>query len=57
VDAKDVVRQGDKGGWRGVERACPHSDSHRWSRIRRTMSHRDESSGWCGAGVKGWLPT
>ena len=23
VEAKDEVRQGDKGGWRGVERTCP----------------------------------
>ena len=35
VKAKDDVSQGDKGGWRGVERACPDSDSHRWSRIKR----------------------
>ena len=36
VEAKDEVRQGDKGGWRGVEMACADGDSHLWSRFRRT---------------------
>ena len=31
VEAKNVVRQGDKGGWRGDERTCTDSDSHRES--------------------------
>ena len=57
MEAKDDVRQGEKGVWRGVERTCPDGDSHRWSRIGRTMSHRDDNSVWCGAGVRGWLPT
>ena len=30
--AKGQVRQGDKGGWRGVDRACPDSDSIRAGR-------------------------
>jgi len=54
VEAKDKVGQGDRGGWRGVERTWPDSDSHRWSRIGRTMSHCDESSVWCQAGVRLW---
>ena len=56
VEAKANVRQGNKGGSRSVERTCPDSDSHRWSRIKRTMSHLDDLSVWCGAGVRGWLP-
>ena len=31
VEAKDRVRQGDNGGWRGDERTCTDSDSHRES--------------------------
>jgi len=55
VEAEDDVRQGDKGDWRGVERACPDGDSNRVSGSRGIMSHRDESSDWCGASVSGWL--
>ena len=50
VEAKDKVRQADKGGWRGVEWACGDSDSHRESGTRRKISRRDEWRDWCGAG-------
>jgi len=56
VEAKDGVRQGDKGGWRGDERACADDDSHRGSGTRRTMSHRDDSSVWCETGSRALLP-
>ena len=39
MEAKDGVRQGDKGGWRGDERTCADDDSHRGSGTKRTMSH------------------
>ena len=53
VEAKDKVRQGDKGGWRGVERACADGDSHRERGMRRTISQLEESRDWCGACVSG----